>query len=116
MRFFPNMNRQAQVFAVERKIYDGIKPQFTNGNLVDVMEAFAGRAEVSYLAPRYNLRASQPFDLRFGQNLLEPQEQRALRKAQQLLRPLVFLAGVKCTSWSIFNENLNYVHGLAVCP
>lgn len=69
-RLSGNIERSARILQVEHQIYDDL-PVAKDVTKVDIMEMYAGNAEISNLAHRYDLRAIQPFDLRYGQNLLE---------------------------------------------
>ena len=77
---------------------------------IDLLEIFAGRGRVSELAPRYGLRAVQPMDLKFGQDLKDEETKSHIRQTVRKLKPLLLLVAWPCTVWNLFSENLNYSH------
>ncbi|CAJ1448531.1 unnamed protein product [Effrenium voratum] len=101
------LRQAAQVYKIETQVYDKLPPQI-NASRVDIMELYAGQAEISYRAHQYDLKACQPVDLLYGQDMLDPAQRRQWRETQWRLRPLTLIAAMECTHWSIFNENLNY--------
>ena len=77
---------------------------------MDLMEIFAGRGRVSELAPRFDLRAIQPIDLKYGQKLLDAKTRKSIMNTVHKLKPLLLIIEWPCTFWNrnIFSENLNY--------
>ena len=92
------LNTSAQVLTVEHQIYADLPPAKDIPKF-DIMELFAGEAEITQLAHRYGLRACQPFDILYGLDLKKPETKRTWREAQDKF---------KCTHCNIMNENLNY--------
>ena len=55
------LERSSKVLQTELKIYDDL-PAAKDVPKIDIMEMFAGNAEITHLAHRYNLKAMQPFE------------------------------------------------------
>ena len=79
-------------------------------DLMDFLEVFAGTGIVTNLALSFGLSALQPFDLLYGQDLKDPHAVHQLHQAVDQFKPLLTLIAWPCTSWSIFNQNMNYSH------
>ena len=106
-RLANTMNTSAQVLTVEHQIYADLPPA-KDVPKFDIMELFAGEAEITQLAHRYGLRACQPFDILYGLDLKKPEIKRTWREAQDKFNPLLLVVETECTHWNIMNENLNY--------
>ncbi|CAJ1344302.1 unnamed protein product, partial [Effrenium voratum] len=106
-RLTGRLNQIAEAYITEKKVYDNLPAQ-RGSCRVDIMELFAGRAEISEKAESYQLRACKPFDIIYGHDMRDPAQREFWRDTQRRLRPLLLVAGIECTAWSIFNENLNY--------
>ena len=107
-RLVNDLNKASEVLTIENSIYDKIPAAMNVNHGMDIMELFAGEAKISELAPRHQLRALQPMDILYDVDLASPEGQRLCTQAQNKFKPLVLVAGIACTKWSIFNENLNY--------
>ena len=75
---------------------------------IDIMELYAGHADISFLAHQYDLKALEPFDLLYGKDMNSRKDRQSWREAQEKHRPLLVIVETECTEWIIFNENLNY--------
>ena len=107
-RLVNDLNKASEVLTIENSIYDKIPAAMNVNHRMDIMELFAGEAKISELAPRHQLRALQPMDILYDVDLASAEGQRLCTQAQNKFKPLVLVAGIACTKWSIFNENLNY--------
>ena len=76
----------------------------------DLCEAFAGTAKATQTAQRYGLHALQLFEQGLGTDLNTSEGKKLFEHAVYNLRPLLVLAGYRCTHWSVMNENCNYAH------
>lgn len=111
-----HLNKYHKAYEKEIQVHDSLSCHevFVNNGphtdvmSMDLMEIFAGRGRVSELAPRFNLRAIQPIDLKYGQNLLDARTRRAILDTVDKLKPLLLIIEWPCTYWNIFSENLNY--------
>ncbi|CAE7949652.1 GIP [Symbiodinium sp. KB8] len=74
---------------------------------VDILEIFAGEAKPSARASRFGLNACQPFDLNFGWDLSQPDQQRMIMNVVRRLRPWAIIIGYPGTLYSVFGENIN---------
>ncbi|CAE7920761.1 GIP, partial [Symbiodinium necroappetens] len=74
---------------------------------VDILEIFAGEAKPSARASRFGLNACQPFDLNFGWDLSQPDQQRMIMNFVRRLRPWAIIIGYPGTLYSVFGENIN---------
>ena len=107
MRRLINKEKSAEVLSTESQIYDDLPPSSAVPK-IDIVELYAGQAEISHLAHRYGLRACQPFDILYGMDMKQPSTQKTWRDAQESFNPLLVVVEIECTHWNTFNENLNY--------
>ena len=82
----------------------------TKYNKVDLMELYSGASLPTTLAPSFGLTSLQSFDKLDGYDLNDPQVRLTCEQAQLRFQPLLLIIGLPCTTWCIFNENLNYSH------
>lgn len=77
-----------QVFHLEQKVMDdhGFKVNKLRTR-IDVMETFAGQANISKQAGRFGLKAAHPVDYNTGFDLAQEQDQEAVQGAIQQLCP-----------------------------
>ena len=100
--------RQAiQVFAVERSLMNSKKK--TPMSKVDVFETFAGAANISRLAPKFGLKSLSPADYATGFDLELEEDQNRVDKLRRHYRPMFMVQGLRCTEWSLLQDNVNYV-------
>ena len=99
-----------QVFHLEQKVMDdhGFKVNKLRTR-VDVMETFAGQANISKQAGRFGLKAAHPVDYNTGFDLAQEQDQEAVQDAIQQLCPLVLIQGIDCRDWCLLQDNVNYI-------
>ena len=86
-----------------------VKPRFRKSR-VDLLETFAGAANISKQASAWGLKSLEPLDYNTGYDLAEPDTQRQVTSMISNYRPLLLLQGVECGPWSILQDNTNYVH------
>eukprot|EP00435_Cladocopium_sp_Y103_P015633 s906_g3.t2 len=101
------LERSSQVLEAELQAYDKL-PAAINMPKIDIMELYAGHADISFLAYQYDLKALEPFDLIYGHDMTKDKYKRSWRQAQKQFSPLLVVVETECTLWNIFNENLNY--------
>ena len=77
-------------------------------NKVDILETFAGNANISKKASNFGLKAAMPLDYNTGVDLSTVQGQNQCSRLRRSLRPLVLVQGIHCTPWLIMQENMNY--------
>ena len=82
----------------------------TKYNKVDLMQLYSGASLPTTLAPSFGLTSLQSFDKMDGYDLNDPQVRLTCEQAQLRFQPLLLIIGLPCTTWCIFNENLNYSH------
>lgn len=102
-----NVNKSAEVLSIEQGIYAHL-PAAKDVSKIDIMELYAGHADISFLAHQYDLKALEPFDLLYGKDMNSRKDRQSWREAQEKHRPLLVIVETECTEWIIFNENLNY--------
>ena len=78
----------------------------------DLWELFAGRALCTELAAQHGLVALQPWDLLYGQDLMESSTRHEAMRVQKRFRPHLMMMGLDCRHYTRFNRNLNYAHRL----
>ena len=101
------LERSSQVLEAELQAYDKL-PAAVNLPKIDIMELYAGHADISFLAHQYDLKALEPYDLMYGHDMTKDKYKRSWRRAQKQFSPLLVVVETECTHWNIFNENLNY--------
>ena len=101
------LERSSQVLEAELQAYDKL-PAAINLPKIDIMELYAGHADISFLAHQYDLKALEPYDLMYGHDMTKDKYKRSWRQAQKQFSPLLVVVETECTHWNIFNENLNY--------
>ena len=101
------LERSSQVLEAELQAYEKLPPA-TNSSKIDIMELYAGHADISFLAHQYDLKALEPYDLIYGHDMNKDKYKRSWRQAQNWFSPLLVVVETECTFWNIFNENLNY--------
>ena len=75
-RLAGNLKQAAQVLTVEQNVYGNLPSSMDNKSKIDVMEMFAGAAEITHRAPSFGLKSLQPFDFEYGLDLsLEEHQQ-----------------------------------------
>lgn len=82
------------------------KMQF--GPKIDLLEVFAGSANLTARAPRFKLSALEPIDIKINVDLTTPEGRAIVWKAVKKFRPLLVVVEWPCKEWSIFNEHMNY--------
>ena len=75
--------------------------------LVDIAEAFAGKALMTRLSPEFGLTASSPADTLYGWDLSTPEGARRWKQIIVRDRPVCVIIGFACTNWSSLT-NTNY--------
>ena len=94
---------------MEQNVYGNLPSSMDNKSKIDVMEMFAGAAEITHRAPSFGLKSLQPLDFEYGLDLSLEEHQQTWADAQRRFKPLVIIAGIECTKWIIMNENMNYL-------
>ena len=103
------ITKASNVLGIEAGIYEALPTALdSNRSKVDIMELYAGHADITFLAHQCDLRAMEPFDLLYGKDMSKRKDKMSWRKAQQDYKPLLVVVETECTDWIIFNENLNY--------
>ena len=77
-------------------------------NKVDILETFAGNANISKSAVNFGLTAASPLDYNTGTDLSTVEGQDQCTRIRRGLRPLFLIQGIHCTPWLIMQENMNY--------
>ena len=78
----------------------------------DLWELFAGRALCTEMAAQCGLVALQPWDLIYGQDLMDSSTRHEAFKVIKRFRPYLLIMGLECRHYTRFNRNLNYSHRL----
>ena len=82
----------------------------TDGPKIDLIEIFAGSANLTFRAPRHGLSALEPIDKTINVDLLTEEGRTFVWQAIIKFKPLLVHVAWPCRFWSLFNENLNYSH------
>ena len=76
----------------------------TNEYGCELLEGCAGAANPSRLAEKVGLRAAEPCDIDLGWDLNSDEGGAQWRASIAQGKPLVVLAGIRCTPWCAFNK------------
>ena len=110
-----HLRNVSKIYNNETKVYDSLMNHAkgeTKGSKVDLLEVFAGSANVTIRAWKHGLSALQPIDQQYNLDLNNAADQKTLWQVVHKFRPLLILVAWPCTRWSQFNENLNYADRL----
>ena len=113
------LRRAREVLEVELRTYEAAhqleRPGHRNDILAvrahepaDVFEGFAGEANISKLAPKYQLNALAPADSIYGWHLETDAGIKAWNQTLKQQQPLLTAVGFPCTDFCILNVNVNY--------
>ncbi|CAK9085324.1 Pentatricopeptide repeat-containing protein [Durusdinium trenchii] len=76
---------------------------------VDILETFAGTANITWRCPKYHLTAAHPMDYNTGWDLSKPAHQLQVEQALDELTPFILIQGIDCKDWCLLQDNTNYV-------
>lgn len=80
----------------------------TEAPQIDLLELFAGTANLTWRAHFFGLNALEPVDKALGHDLKTSKGQDEIWQILRTFRPLLVTVAWPCTQWSIMNENCNY--------
>ena len=93
---------------------DDDQPQArTKLSRVDLLETFAGTANVSKLAFKWGFKTLMPVDYNTGFDLADKTCQKQIQGAIDLHRPLLLLNEIDCRPWTLLQDNINRPDQLA---
>ena len=76
---------------------------------VDILETFAGQANISRRSGQFGLSAAAPIDYATGWDLQKTAHQQEVEWQLDQLKPLILIQGIDCRDWCILQDNTNYV-------
>ena len=76
---------------------------------VDILETFAGEANISRRATSFGMKAAYPVDYNTGFDLAVEQDQKSVDKMIDKFRPLFLIQALDCKDWCLLQDNVNYV-------
>ena len=76
---------------------------------VDILETFAGQANISRRAPSFGMKAAYPVDYNTGFDLAVEQDQQSVTDMLDRFRPLFLIQAVDCKDWCLLQDNVNYI-------
>ena len=76
---------------------------------VDILETFAGTANISKRCHEFNLTAAEPIDYNTRWDLRKPAHRDRVPEILDVLRPIVLIQGIDCRDWCLLQDNCNYV-------
>ena len=76
---------------------------------VDILETFAGQANISRRANSFGIKAAYPIDYNTGFDLALEQDQQAVDRMLVRFKPLVLIQALDCKDWCLLQDNVNYV-------
>ena len=109
-RLRSGIREAVQVFLSEQQVT--FQHASNHGRLktkVDILETFAGQANISRQSGKLGLKAAHPVDYNTGFDLADERDQQTVSSAIQQLLPLVLIQGIDCKDWCLLQDNVNYV-------
>lgn len=109
-RLRSGIREAVQVFLSEQQVT--FQHASNHGRLktkVDILETFAGQANISRQTGKLGLKAAHPVDYNTGFDLADERDQQTVSSAIQQLLPLVLIQGIDCKDWCLLQDNVNYV-------
>ena len=101
------------VYAIERKIGDkkiySVKHKVTRRSRIDILETFAGQANITKRSHEFNLKAMRPIDYATGYDLNTTQHQQKVDFLIDTYEPLFLIQGIDCCDWCLLQDNVNYI-------
>ena len=76
---------------------------------VDILETFAGEANISRRATSFGMKAAYPIDYNTGFDLALEQDQQSVEKMIHRFKPLFLIQALDCKDWCLLQDNVNYV-------
>ncbi|CAK8991146.1 Integrase catalytic domain-containing protein [Durusdinium trenchii] len=76
---------------------------------VDVLETFAGAANITRRCQKFHLSAASPIDFNTGWDLRKAADQDQVDGILDEMRPLILIQGIDCKDWCLLQDNCNYV-------
>ena len=76
------------------------------------MEVFAGSANLTFRAHKFQLNALEPMDKTINVDLKIAQGRKFLWQVVKKFRPLLIHVAWPCRYWSLFNDSMNYSYRL----
>ena len=105
------MRNIAKTYIQENAAYTTLKSyaeKMRHGPKIDLLEIFAGSANLSSRAVLHGLSSLEPIDKEINVDLSNAEGRNFVWNVIYKFRPLLVHIAWPCTSWSVFNENLNY--------
>ncbi|CAJ1354878.1 unnamed protein product [Effrenium voratum] len=103
------VRRAHNILAAELKLNDTNRQPPRPRSHVDVLEVFAGVAEISTRAPDFGLKSLTPIDYSTGYDLYKQDDADMVTTGISRFRPLYVIMGVDCKDWCLLQDNTNYI-------
>ena len=110
-----HLRSTAKIYNFETKTYEALltyAEKMATGPKIDLLEVFAGSANLTFRAPKFNLNALEPMDKTINVDLKTAEGRKFLWQVVKKFKPLLIHVAWPCRFWSLFNENMNYSHRL----
>ena len=110
-RLRSDVRNRIQVLLLEKKVMSlpGTMNSRRAHARMDILETFAGEANISSRAPSFGLRAMQPVDFSTGFDLANPSDQQQVDSMLTDKRPWFLVQGIDCKDWCLLQDNTNYI-------
>ena len=106
---YQNVNTERAVY--RKKLQNSKFPRRSRRGY-DLFEVFGGERGITIHATDrangWNMRALQPVDKLFGQDLKKESERRDVLKTIDKWQPRLVIIQLPCTLWTLLNRNINY--------
>eukprot|EP00913_Durusdinium_trenchii_P028676 g26892.t1 len=118
-KLLDEVRRALRVYEIEYVAMDGLREKRPVSQVdvfevldtsCDLLETFAGQANITRRAKTFGLKAIEPVDYSTGFDLsLIPDQQRVSSMIDRF-KPLILIQGVDCKDWTLLQDNVNYLH------
>ena len=121
-KLLDEVRRALRVYEIEYVAMDGLREKRPVSQVdvfevldtsCDLLETFAGQANITRRAKTFGLKAIEPVDYSdystgFDLSLI-PDQQRVSSMIDRF-KPLILIQGVDCKDWTLLQDNVNYLH------
>lgn len=108
-RAIGNLRRACELLEKAAAVYAAVyRGRAGDHRKLDLLEGFAGAAQISKACRDIGLRAMEPADSIYGWYLDTHQDSSAWNDSIEVGHPLVIVVGFPCTDCCVFNKNVNY--------
>ena len=102
-----HLRSTAKIYDFETKTYEALltyAEKMATGPKIDLLEVFAGSANLTFRAPKFNLNALEPMDKTINVDLKTAEGRKFLWQVVKKFKPLLIHVAWPCRFWSLLDE------------